>query len=136
MELLKKSESGKGVSHVKISNPESFKGKEFIKDATGATSCEISFGSLEPGEAVPFFHSHKQNEENYIILKGSGDFQADNEVFSISPGSIIRVSAECKRSMRCTSDETMVYICIQAKENSLEQYTMEDGIITEHTAAW
>ena len=45
-----------------------FTGKQFVKDATGATSCEISFGTLPPGTAVPFFHSHKANEENYIIL--------------------------------------------------------------------
>lgn len=48
-------------------------GKQFVKDASGATSCEISFGTLPAGESVPFFHSHKENEENYIILSGKAD---------------------------------------------------------------
>ena len=37
--------------------------------------------------AVPFFHSHKANEENYIILSGSGKFQVNDDVFDIAEGS-------------------------------------------------
>ena len=69
MEQLKNSQREKNFSHISIGNPDIFKGKQFIKDITDATSCEISFGSLESGEAIPFFHTHKQNEENYIILR-------------------------------------------------------------------
>lgn len=78
-----------------------------------------------------FFHSHKENEENYIILSGSGKFQIDNEVFEVAEGSVIRVSTNSDRNLKCTSSEPMTYICIQAKENSLGGYTMEDAEITE-----
>ncbi len=102
-----------------------------MKDTIGTTSCEISFGTLPTGAAVPFFHSHKNNEENYIILSGAGKFQINDEVFDVAEGSVIRVSTNCDRNIKCTSTEPMTYICIQAKEGSLGGYTMTDAEITE-----
>ena len=113
-----------------------FNGKQFLKDTVGTTGCEISFGTIEPGQAAPFFHSHKQNEEIYIILSGAGDFQVNYTAFPIAEGSIVRVATACNRSIRCTSTEKMLYICIQAKEGSLEQCTMEDGEITQQETKW
>ncbi len=131
MSTIKIIDKGEKFTHVQIDNFIHLEGKEFLKDATAATSCEISLGTLPQGVAVPFFHSHKENEENYIIISGSGKFQIDTEVFDISAGSVIRVSTGCDRNLKCTSQEPMLYLCIQAKENSLENYTMTDGTITE-----
>lgn len=123
--------TGAKFAHAAVGSIHGFEGKQFVKDATGATSCEISFGTLPTGAAVPFFHSHKENEENYIILSGAGRFQVDSEVFDIAEGSVIRVSTNCDRNLKCTSAEPMTYICIQAKEGSLGAYTMTDAEITE-----
>lgn len=122
---------GEKYSHVSVGSLNGFEGKQFVKDATGATSCEISFGSLPSGAAVPFFHSHKANEENYIILSGSGRFQVNEDVFEVAEGSVVRVSTGCDRNLKCTSAKPMTYICIQAKEGSLGGYTMTDAEITE-----
>ena len=89
---------------------------------------------MPTGQAVPFFHSHKANEENYIILSGAGKFQVDDEVFDISGGSVIRVSTACDRNLKCTSAEPMTYICIQAKEGSLGAYTANDAEITDRSS--
>lgn len=124
--------SGEKFAHASVSSLHGFEGKQFIKDATGATSCEISFGSLPTGATVPFFHSHKANEENYIILSGAGKFQVNDDVFDIAEGSVIRVATNCDRNLKCTSAEPMTYICIQAVEGSLGGYTMTDAEITEH----
>lgn len=123
--------SGDKYAHASVGPLHGFEGKQFVKDATGATSCEISFGSLPSGAAVPFFHSHKANEENYIILSGIGKFQVGDDVFDIAEGSVIRVSTGCDRNLKCTSETPMTYICIQAKEGSLGGYTMTDAEITE-----
>lgn len=123
--------SGEKFAHASVGSLHAFVGKQFVKDATDATSCEISFGTLPTGQAVPFFHSHKENEENYIILSGAGRFQADGEVFEVAEGSVIRVATNCDRNLKCTSDTPMTYICIQAKEGSLGGYTMTDAEITE-----
>lgn len=123
--------SGDKYAHASVGPLHGFEGKQFVKDATGATSCEISFGSLPSGAAVPFFHSHKANEENYIILSGTGKFQVGDDVFDIAEGSVIRVTTGCDRNLKCTSETPMTYICIQAKEGSLGGYTMTDAEITE-----
>ncbi|MDE6089596.1 MAG: cupin domain-containing protein [Duncaniella sp.] len=124
--------SGDKFTHASVGSLHSFEGKLFVKDATNATSCEISFGSLPSGESVPFFHSHKENEENYIILSGKGRFQVNDDVFDVAEGSVIRVATNCDRNLKCTSELPMTYICIQAKEGSLGNYTMTDAEITEH----
>lgn len=131
MNELKVLESGEKFAHTSVGSLHNFDGKQFVKDITGATSCEISFGSLPSGGAVPFFHSHKANEENYVILSGTGKFQVDDKVFDVAEGSVIRVSTGCDRNLKCTSQESMTYLCIQAKEGSLETYTMTDAEITE-----
>lgn len=126
--------SGEKFAHATVGDIRKFEGKQFVKEATGATSCEISFGTMPTGQAVPFFHSHKANEENYIILSGAGKFQVDDEVFDISGGSVIRVSTGCDRNLKCTSAEPMTYICIQAKEGSLGAYTANDAEITDRSS--
>ncbi|MDE6582062.1 MAG: cupin domain-containing protein [Duncaniella sp.] len=131
MNEVKKLESGEKFAHASVGSLKGFEGKQFVKDATGATSCEISFGTLPTGAAVPFFHSHKDNEENYIILSGAGRFQVDDKVFDVAEGSVVRVATHCDRNLKCTSAEPMTYICIQAKEGSLGGYTMTDAEITE-----
>ncbi|MDE6927100.1 MAG: cupin domain-containing protein [Muribaculaceae bacterium] len=131
MNEIKTLNSGEKYAHASVGQLHGFEGKQFVKDSTGATSCEISFGSLPNGEAVPFFHSHKENEENYIILSGAGKFQVDGDVFDVAEGSVIRVSTKCDRNLKCTSEVPMTYVCIQAKEGSLSGYTMTDAEITE-----
>ena len=131
MNQLKKLHEGNKYFHGTVGNPQNFDGKVFIKDQIKASSCEISFGTLKPQNTVPFFHSHKENEEIYIILSGHGTFQVDDEVFPIEPGSIIRLATNCDRNLKNTSQQNMVYICIQARENSLKNYTMSDAEITE-----
>jgi mannose-6-phosphate isomerase-like protein (cupin superfamily) len=102
-------------------------GKVFLKETTGSTGTEISFNSIAPHTEVPYFHIHRKNEETYIILKGSGFFQVNDDCFGIKEGSVIRVSPAGKRGLTNTSDDIMIYIVIQSKENSLEEYSTGDG---------
>ena len=131
MSEIKIMNKGDKYAHASVGSLKGFEGKQFVKEATDATSCEISFGTLPTGASVPFFHSHKANEENYIILSGAGKFQVNDEVFDIAEGSVVRVSPGCDRNLKCTSAEPMVYICIQAKDGSLGGYTMTDAEMTE-----
>lgn len=108
-------------------NKNRIEGKVFLKNATHSTGTEISFNSLPPHTEQPYFHIHRKNEETYIILKGAGFFQVDDDCFSIKEGSVIRVAPKGKRGIRNASEDTMVYMVIQSKEYSLEEYTTGDG---------
>ncbi len=112
------------------------KGKVFLKEATKVTGTEISFATLPPNTELSYFHIHNKNEETYIILKGSGDFQVDDDCFAITEGSVIRVAPNGKRGMRNSSDIPMVYMVIQSKENSLEEYSTDDGERVECESKW
>ena len=113
------------------------KGKQFLKEALGATATEVSFTRLEPLQAVPFFHSHKQNEDLFIVVRGDGEMQIDDDVIPVREGSAVRVATAGERCIRNTSaTEPFVYVCIQAKTGSLEQWTFTDGVPTTRTAKW
>ncbi|MCT7585454.1 cupin domain-containing protein [Aliarcobacter butzleri] len=117
-------------------NKQKIEGKVFIKDATDATGTEISFNSLAPKAEQPYFHIHKKNEETYIILKGYGYFQVDGNCFEIKEGSVILVAPSGIRGIKNNSDETMIYIVIQSKENSLEEHTTDDGERVSFDPKW
>lgn len=112
------------------------KGKLFVKESTKSTGTEISFTTIPPKSELGYFHRHNKDEETYIILKGAGFYQVDDDYFPIQEGSIIRVAPEGVRSLCNTSDEEMVYICIQTKENSLEEHTSEDGVRIPCSPKW
>ena len=122
-------QSGKGYNVATVGNLSTFEGNAFLKEIICTTSMEVSFGSLAPGQSVPFFHHHKQNEELYIVLSGEGIFTLDGNEINVQSGSIVRIAPSVSRCTQCTGSTPLVYICIQAKEDSLTQYTMGDGVI-------
>lgn len=117
----------KDYSLIHPKNKKLVEGKVFLKDAIKATGTEVSFNMLPSETDLPYFHIHWKNEETYIILKGFGFFQVDEDCFEIKEGSIIRVAPKGKRGLCNKSKEPMVYMVIQSKENSLEEYTTDDG---------
>lgn len=117
-------------------NKQKIEGKVYLKDVTKASGSEISFNSLAKKSEQPYFHIHNKNEETYIILKGYGFFQVDEKVFDIKEGSVIRVSPQGIRGIRNSSEETMIYMVIQSKENSLEEYTTDDGTRVPFEPKW
>lgn len=112
------------------------RGKLFLKEPTHATGTEISFTSIPPKSELGYFHKHRRDEETYIILKGSGCCQVDGDCFPVRAGSIVRIAPAGVRSLCNTSEEEMIYICIQSRENSLEEHTYDDGTRVECTPAW
>ncbi len=114
-EIGKLEEVGKNYENVKA----------FLHDLLGLTSCEISVSSMPKGIKLPFNHKHKQNEEIYIFLKGEGTMTLDNETIEVKEGSCVKVLPSAIRTMESKID--LQYICVQAKENSLEQFGLGDA---------
>ena len=112
-----------------------FQGKYFIGKELGLTGCEVSLNCLPAGKGMPFVHSHKKNEELYIVLRGSGTFYVDGEEFPIREGSLIRIAPEGERAWRA-GDEDLYFICIQTEAGSLSQATIEDGVRLKSRASW
>lgn len=111
-------------------------GKVFLGNLLGVTGAEISFQSFAPNSEVGFLHTHKTHEELYIFVSGKGEFQVDDKVFSITEGSVVRVAPEGKRSVRNNSNEPLVMICIQYKENTFSNDDATDGVILGDKVKW
>ncbi|MCD7779168.1 MAG: cupin domain-containing protein [Candidatus Gastranaerophilales bacterium] len=100
--------------------------KLFLNKVLGLTGAEISISTIPAGENYLGKHKHKENEEIYIILSGEGCILVNEKEIKVKEGSIARVAAGNIRAIKSISD-TMTYICIQVKENSLKNYTLTDA---------
>jgi mannose-6-phosphate isomerase-like protein (cupin superfamily) len=108
-----------------------FSGKKFLKEDLGLTSMEVSINRFPPSISIPFSHKHRENEELYIFLKGSGEFCVDGEWMPVQEGSVVRVSPEGVRKWRSSSNEELLFIVIQAKAGTMQDHTIQDGIRVE-----
>ncbi len=104
-------------------------GKAFLHDILNLTSCEISVNVVPKDFEIPFNHKHKENEEIYIIIGGKGIITIDNKELEVKEGSAVRISPIAKRTIKNTGDSELLFICVQAKENSLKQFGFDDGEI-------
>ncbi len=112
------------------------KGRVTLHNALALTGSEVSINELPPGVSVPFVHSHKRNEEVYIVVKGKGRFYADGDEFEVAEGSVIRVDPAGKRCITADGHTSLRYICIQTEAKSLAQFTESDGVILETKPTW
>lgn len=101
--------------------------REMVMEKIGSSGCEVSINNLKKGTGSPFLHSHKLNEEVFIITKGKGEFTLNNHSIKVEEGSVIRIDPDVIRGLKATED--MQFICIQSQKNSLTQATRADGII-------
>ncbi len=100
-----------------------------LHDNLQLTGAEISVNNLPAGASVPFVHYHKKNEEIYFIVSGKGKAVIDGEAVELAAGDWLRISPAARRQFFASPNEAISYICIQVRENSLEEYTAEDALI-------
>ena len=117
--------------------PRETDGKVFLNQLLGLTSSEISIDKLPPRTSMPFYHTHRLNEEIYIFLKGEGEFQIDGKVFQVGEGTVVRVAQEGERCWRNTSEtEDLYYVVVQARAGAYEGNTVVDGVGVQKRVSW
>ena len=102
-----------------------------LHDKLSLTGAEVSINTLEAGTGIPFAHYHKKNEEIYFITAGRGKAVIDGETTELAAGDWLRISPKARRQFFAAADEGISYVCIQTKENSLEEYTQTDGVVEQ-----
>lgn len=100
-----------------------------LHDKLSLTGAEVSINNLPAGGSVPFVHSHKKNEEIYVVLAGKGKAVIDGEDVELAAGDWVRIAPAGKRQFFAAADEAISFACIQVKAGSLEGYTMEDAVV-------
>lgn len=111
-------------------------GKVFGGAALGATGGDFSLQVYAPGQETGFLHTHKNHEELYFFLSGSGEFQVDGEVFPIEEGSVVRVAPDGKRSVRNNGSSPLVMLCVQYRGGTFTAVDAADADLLSDPVKW
>lgn len=76
----------------------------FVSDDLAAQQTGVSHHRLRPGRRQPFGHRHRQAEEVYVVLSGSGRVKLDDAIRAVGPLDAIRVSAPVMRAFEAGPD--------------------------------
>lgn len=111
-------------------------GKVFLKEPLALTGVEMSWNCFPPGLAIPFLHAHREHEEVYLFISGSGEFMVDERVFPVAEGSVVRVAPAGARAYRNTGSAPLHFIVLQVKAGSLAASTVDDGEVIDRPLRW
>jgi quercetin dioxygenase-like cupin family protein len=70
----------------------------------GAEQTGVTHFRLRPGKRSPFVHRHRQAEEVYVILRGSGFVKLGDEVRAVGELDAIRIAPGLPRAFEAGSD--------------------------------
>ena len=76
----------------------------FARRALGSSNLGVSRETLAPGFRVPFGHTHREQEEVYVVLRGSGRIKIDDEIVELREGDLVRVAPGAWRCAEAGAD--------------------------------
>jgi mannose-6-phosphate isomerase-like protein (cupin superfamily) len=79
----------------------------------GAEQTGLTHFRLRAGKRSPFSHRHKQAEEIFVILRGSGQVKLDDELIDVRPRDAIRVAPKVARAFEA-GPEGLEFLAIGA----------------------
>lgn len=87
---------------------------------------------IPPGEGYTFTHSHREQEEVYIVIEGSGEIAVNGQHIDLVPGDLVRVSASARRALK-GGENGLFVICAGGvpmgyPRNPDARYMIDDGI--------
>ena len=64
----------------------------YVREDVGAQGTGISHYRMKPGKRTGFGHRHREAEEMYVVLAGSGRVKIDEDVLDLRARDIVRVA--------------------------------------------
>jgi uncharacterized cupin superfamily protein len=61
----------------------------FLRTALGAERIGLADYRVKPGRRAGFGHRHREAEELYVVLAGSGRFKLDNEIIDVTARDVL-----------------------------------------------
>ncbi len=81
------------------------------RNALGTTEIGVSRFTYEPGSRMPFGHRHREQEEVYVVVGGSGVAKLDDELVEVTTWDVVRVAPPVARGFAAGPDG-LDLICI------------------------
>ena len=88
---------------------------KLARDALRSPELGVSRFTYEPGARMPFGHRHREQEEAYVVVAGSGRAKLDAEVVELTTWDVLRVAPEVVRSFEA-GPEGLDLICIGGRK--------------------
>ena len=82
----------------------------FARGELGAEQTGMNFLTVKPSQREAFAHLHREAEEIYVVLAGSGRVKLDDELVDLAPLDAVRVSPGVTRSFEAGPDGLEVLI--------------------------
>jgi len=89
--------------------------------------------NLPPQAGYTFTHTHREQEEVYMVLAGRGRLLVDGEEVPLAAGDIVRVDPASKRALKNDGDTPLHLICAGAvpagyPKHEASRYLIDDGV--------
>ena len=87
----------------------------FARGAIESREIGVSRFTYEPGARMPWGHRHREQEEVYVVVAGSGRAKLDEEIIEVGAWGVLRVAPAVVRSFEAGPDG-MDVICIGGRK--------------------
>ncbi len=87
----------------------------FARDALRSPELGVSRFTYEPGARMPWAHRHREQEEVYVVVAGSGRAKLDDETVELATWDVLRVAPAVIRSFAAGA-EGLDLICIGGRK--------------------
>lgn len=87
----------------------------FAREALGSPELGLSRFTYEPGARMPWGHRHREQEEAYVVVAGSGRAKLGEEIVELSTWDVLRIAPAVIRSFEAGPDGLDV-ICIGGRK--------------------
>jgi quercetin dioxygenase-like cupin family protein len=64
----------------------------------------VSYFRYDPGVRAPAAHSHREQEEAYVVISGSGRIRLDDEVHDLRQWDVVRIAPSTVRAVEAGPD--------------------------------
>lgn len=106
----------------------------FARAALDSDEPGVSRFIYEPGSRVPFGHRHREQEEAYVVVSGSGRVKLDDEIVGLAEWDVLRVAPCVLRAFEAGPDGLDV-ICIGLGNRQAATVNTSPTSGTEHQPA-
>ena len=102
----------------------------FARDDLDASQLGMSLQFIKPDQRVPFGHSHKEQEEVYVIVGGSGRLKLGDDVVDVGQWDAVRIAPDVTRGVEAGPDG-LTLVAVGAPNTGLQDAQQEMGWWTD-----
>jgi mannose-6-phosphate isomerase-like protein (cupin superfamily) len=97
----------------------------FARKPLGGKTLGLTLFQFEPGFRMPFGHTHAEQEEVYVVVRGSGRIKIDDEIVEVAEWDAIRFDKNTTRNVEA-GPEGIEYLAFSAGDDSSDAEVVQD----------